>query len=46
MISPFSRDTAFFQSLRDRNMTIAHGDLDDSFNELVEYLNKIISECG
>lgn len=44
MISPFSRDTAFFQSLRDRNMTIAHGDLDDSFNELVEYLNKIISE--
>ena len=25
-------------------MTIAHGDLDDSFNELVEYLNKIISE--
>tara|TARA_B110000908_G_C10264469_1_gene462333 strand:+ start:2020 stop:3027 length:1008 start_codon:yes stop_codon:yes gene_type:complete len=44
MIKPFSRDTAFFHSLRDRNMTIAHRDLDNSFNELVEYLNSVIAK--
>jgi hypothetical protein len=40
MIKPYSRDSAFFQSLRDRNMTIAHNDLDDSFNSMVDYINK------
>ena len=40
MIKPYSRDSAFFQSLRDRNMTIAHNDLDSSFNVLVNYINK------
>jgi hypothetical protein len=39
MIKPYSRDSAFFQSLRDRNMTIAHNDLDGSFNGMVNYIN-------
>ena len=40
MIKPYSRDSAFFQSLRDRNMTIAHNDLDGGFNGMVNYINK------
>lgn len=42
MIEVYSRDRAYFQSLRDRNMTIAYGDFDICFNELVAYLNNMI----
>lgn len=41
-IKPFIRDTAFFQSLRDRNMPIRANDLDDQFNNISDYVNKKI----
>lgn len=43
MLNPFIRDSAFFQSLRDRHMTIAHKDLDTNFNNLMNYINKKIN---
>ena len=42
-LTPYIKDSAFFQNLRDRNMTIAYGDLDDSFNNLVSYINNNIA---
>lgn len=39
MLEQYSKDSAFFQSLRDRNMTIAHNDLDSSFNDIAKYIN-------
>ena len=35
----FIRDTAFFQNVRDRNMLIRASDLDDQFNNIVDYIN-------
>lgn len=43
MLNSFIRDSAFFQSLRDRRMTIAHKDLDTNFNNLTNYINKKIN---
>ena len=40
MLKPYSRDSADFQSIRDRGMTIAYKPLDMSFNNMVDYLNK------
>lgn len=40
MLKPYSRDSADFQSIRDRGMTIAYRPLDMSFNNMVDYLNK------
>jgi hypothetical protein len=40
MLKPYSRDSAYFQSIRDRGMTIAYKPLDISFNNMVDYLNK------
>ena len=40
MIEKYIRDASFFRSLRDRNMTIAHSDLDNNFNSIVDYINK------
>ena len=42
-IKPFIRDTAFFQSLRDRNMPIRANDLDTQFNDISNYINKKIA---
>lgn len=41
-LNPFNRDTAYFQSMRDRGMMMNAEDLDFQFNNLVEYLNKKI----
>lgn len=43
MLKPYSRDSADFQSIRDRGMTASYGPLDASFNNVVDYLNKKIS---
>jgi hypothetical protein len=43
MLKPYSRDSAEIQSIRDRGMTTAYGPLDDSFNNIVNYLNKKLS---
>ena len=40
MLKPYSRDSADFQSIRDRGMTIAYKPLDMSFNNMADYLNK------
>jgi len=40
MLDKYTRDSAYFQSLRDRNMSIARRDLDLSFNNIVDYINK------
>lgn len=40
MLKPYSRDSADFQSIRDRGMTISYKPLDMSFNNMVDYLNK------
>ena len=39
MLKEYIRDTAFFQSVRDRNIPITANELDTQFNELVQYLN-------
>lgn len=41
-ITPFNRDTAYFQIMRDRSMMINAEDLDFQFNNLTDYLNKKI----
>ena len=40
MLKPYSRDSADFQSIRDRGMTIAYKPFDMSFNNMVDYFNK------
>jgi len=40
MLDKYTGDSAYFQSLRDRNMSIARRDLDLSFNNIVDYINK------
>jgi hypothetical protein len=42
MLEPFIRDTAFFQNLRDRDMTVSSTDLDSQFNNIAGYINKKI----
>lgn len=43
MLKPYSRDSAEIQSIRDRGMTTAYSPLDDTFNNIVNYLNKKLS---
>jgi len=42
MLKPYSRDSADFQSIRDRGMTTSYKPLDTSFNNIIDYLNKKI----
>lgn len=41
-LNPFNRDTAYFQSMRDRGMMMNAEDFDFQFNNLVDYLNNKI----
>ena len=40
-IDQFTRDAAYFQTMRDRSMMINAEDLDFQFNNLVDYLKDI-----
>jgi len=41
-LNPFNRDTAYFQSMRDRGMMMNAEDFDFQFNNLINYLNEKI----
>jgi hypothetical protein len=41
-LNPFNRDTAYFQSMRDRGMMMNAEDFDFQFNSLADYLNNKI----
>jgi hypothetical protein len=42
-LNPFNRDTAYFQSMRDRSMMMNAEDFDFQFNNLADYLNNKIA---
>lgn len=42
MLKEYIRDTAFFQSVRDRNIPITAKELDLEFNNVINYINKKI----
>lgn len=47
MISNFTRDNSFFQSLSENNSDITYKDFDDDLNNLINYLNrKVVSSIN